>query len=182
MIEEMTHSAMGDIRYNDAVKAIKAAILQSQYDAAKSVNEKQLMLYYWVGHYIACNSRKGTWGKGAIDTISERLQAELPGLRGFSARNLRNMRMFYEAWSLSGNDEDAKLADMSAILSSRGKQAYPLRSIPLSSFCIGKSARQFAKTCLIIPKPNMEKALWMKFPDNCPWNTGRDSTERLYSG
>ena len=42
------------------------------------------------------NSRKGFWGKGAIDAISERLDKELPGFKGFSARNLRNMRMFYE--------------------------------------------------------------------------------------
>lgn len=45
--------------YNDAVKVIKTAILQSQYEAAKSVNEKQLMLYFAVGKYISINSRKG---------------------------------------------------------------------------------------------------------------------------
>ena len=86
-------------KYDDAVQIIKTAILQSQYDAARSVNEKQLTLYYGIGKYISANSRKGFWGKGAIDTISERLQNELPGLRGFSARNLRYMRAFYEEWS-----------------------------------------------------------------------------------
>ena len=35
-------------KYDDAVKLIKLAILQSQYDAAKTVNEKQLMLYYGI--------------------------------------------------------------------------------------------------------------------------------------
>ena len=87
-------------KYDDAVQTIKAAILQSQYDAARSVNEKQLMLYFGVGKYISLNSRKGFWGKGAIDTISDRLQKELPGLRGFSARSLRYMRTFYEEWSM----------------------------------------------------------------------------------
>ena len=82
--------------YDDAVEIIKTAILQSQYDAARSVNEKQLTLYYGIGKYISLNSRSGFWGKGAIDAISERLDKELPGLRGFSARNLRYMRMFYE--------------------------------------------------------------------------------------
>ena len=85
--------------YEDSVQAIKTAILQSQYSAAKSVNEKQLMLYFGIGKYISLNSRNGFWGIGAIDTISERLEKELPGLRGFSARNLRNMRIFYEEWS-----------------------------------------------------------------------------------
>ncbi|MBO4830963.1 MAG: hypothetical protein J5569_00655 [Oscillospiraceae bacterium] len=82
--------------YDDAVKVIKTAILESQYEAAKSVNERQLMLY---GKYISQNSREGFWGKGAIEAISEQLDKELPGLKGFSARNLRNMRTFYEEWS-----------------------------------------------------------------------------------
>lgn len=34
------------MNYDKAVDIIKTAILQSQYDAARSVNEKQIMLYY----------------------------------------------------------------------------------------------------------------------------------------
>lgn len=86
--------------YDEAVRAIKAAILQSQYDAAKTVNEKQLALYYGIGKYISLNSRSGFWGKGAIDAISEQLDKELPGLRGFTSRNLRYMRTFYEEWKM----------------------------------------------------------------------------------
>ena len=89
--------------YDEAVRLIKTAILRSQYDAARSVNEKQLMLYFGIGKYISLNSRKGFWGKGAIDSISERLDKELPGLKGFSARSLRYMRTFYEEWSYIEN-------------------------------------------------------------------------------
>ena len=49
--------------YDEAVEIIKTAILQSQYDAARSVNEKQLTLYYGIGKYISLNSRNGFWGK-----------------------------------------------------------------------------------------------------------------------
>jgi len=108
-------------KYDEAVQVIKTAILQSQYDAARSVNEKQLMLYYGIGKFISLNSRKGFWGQGAIDAISERLEKELPGLKGFSARNLRNMRTFYEEWTIleqtSGTNEQisiSNLADASA--------------------------------------------------------------------
>ena len=80
------------------MRAIKQAILKSQYEAAKGVNAQQLALYYSIGGYISANTRTGTWGKGAIDAISSQLQEELPGLRGFSATNLRNMRIFFEAW------------------------------------------------------------------------------------
>ncbi|MBQ9611205.1 MAG: DUF1016 family protein [Lachnospiraceae bacterium] len=113
---------MGDKQnYGQAVELIKTAILQSQYDAACSVNEKQLMLYYGIGKYISLNSRKGFWGKGAIDEISQQLEKELPGLKGFSARNLRNMRTFYEEWAMldqvvigQEQNEPRTLADISA--------------------------------------------------------------------
>ena len=81
-----------------AVKAIKTAILESQYRAAKGVNIEQLSLYFGIGRYISEHSRKGFWGTGAIEQISERLQKELPGLRGFSARSIKKMRTFYEEW------------------------------------------------------------------------------------
>ena len=95
--------------YDEAVKAIKTAILNSQFDAVRAVNEKQLMLYYGIGKYISLNSRYGYWGKGAIDAISERLDRELPGLKGYSARNLRYMRTFYEEWSFL--EENFEIAD-----------------------------------------------------------------------
>ena len=101
-LDEPTHG-----EYDGAVQIIKAAILRSQYAAARSVNEEQLKLYFGIGKYISLNSRKGFWGKGAIDAISEQLQRELPGLRGFSARNLRNMRTFYEEWSMLDSSSHA---------------------------------------------------------------------------
>ena len=84
--------------YNIAVQTIKDAILRSQYQAAKLVNREMLSLYYGIGRYISANSREGFWGTGAIRTISEKLRKELPGLKGFSETNLKNMRLFYEEW------------------------------------------------------------------------------------
>ena len=85
-------------KYRNAVSIIKQAILQSQYRAAKLVNGEQLSLYFGIGCYVSVNSRKGTWGTGAIDRISEQLRKELPGLRGFSASSIKDMRSFYEYW------------------------------------------------------------------------------------
>lgn len=87
------------MNYREAVEAIKGAILQAQYAAAKSVNAQQLQLYFAVGGYLSHQSEIQAWGSGAIDTISEMLQKDLPGLRGFSGRNLRLMRTFYREWS-----------------------------------------------------------------------------------
>ena len=94
----------------EAVQTIKTAILKSQGDAARSVNEKQLLLYFGVGKYISLNSRSGFWGKGAIDAISSQLGREMPGLKGFSSRNLRNMRTFYEEWALLAGDKQEQIS------------------------------------------------------------------------
>lgn len=91
--------------YIEAVKAIKEAILRSQYRAAASVNKEQLSLYYGIGRYVSENSRRGFWGKGAIEHISSTLQKELPGLREFSARSIKNMRQFYEEWEVVLNQQ-----------------------------------------------------------------------------
>lgn len=85
--------------YLQAVKDIKSAILKSRYAAAKQANKELLKLYYSVGGYVSAHSRDGYWGSNAIETIAKGLQQELPGLRGFSARNIKNMRMFYEQLS-----------------------------------------------------------------------------------
>ena len=82
----------------NAVQVIKDAILQSQQRALSSVNQEQLALYYGIGRYISANTRTKNWGKGVIERVSEQLRKELPGLRGFSVRNLKNMRTFYEEW------------------------------------------------------------------------------------
>lgn len=72
--------------------------MRAQYAAAKSTNAQQLQLYYAVGGYLARLSEQQQWGSGALDAIGERLQRDLPGLRGFSGRNLRYMRTFYLEW------------------------------------------------------------------------------------
>ena len=82
----------------EAIRIIKNAILKSRYRAAILANREQLSLYYGIGKYISENSRVNFWGANAIETISSRLQQELPGLRGFSVSNIKKMRIFYEQW------------------------------------------------------------------------------------
>ena len=85
-------------QYKQAVSIIKEAILHSQYRAAKMVTGEELSLNFGIGAYVSNRSRQEKWGTSIIDSISEQLRRELPGLRGFSARSIRNMRTFYEYW------------------------------------------------------------------------------------
>ena len=82
----------------DAASIIKDAIVRSRYQAAVLLNKELLGLYYAVGRYVSQNSRNSVWGQGAIRQLSETLQRELPGLRGFSESAIKRMREFNEQW------------------------------------------------------------------------------------
>ena len=84
--------------FSDAAGIIKDAIIRSRYQAATLVNKELLSLYYAVGRYVSENSRNSVWGQGAIKHLSQSLQSELPGLRGFSEVSIKRMRLFYENW------------------------------------------------------------------------------------
>ncbi len=88
-----------NFEHSDLVRQIKDAVLKSRYIAASLANRELLSLYYYVGRMISERSGKEKWGSKVIDKISNDLQSELPGVRGFSASNLKKMRVFYEAWN-----------------------------------------------------------------------------------
>ncbi len=93
------------IPLKDAVEAIKTAIMQGQYEALKDVNRVQLAVYYAIGKYLSKNTRKIAYGSGALKTISDQLRHEMPGLRGFSETQLRDMRRFYESWQILDSEK-----------------------------------------------------------------------------
>lgn len=139
-------------QYNDAVKQIKTAILQSQAKALKGVNQEQLALYYGIGRFISQNSRAGFWGKGAISTISEQLSREMPGLKGFSPSNLKSMRSFYEEWDSLEVNSPIETGELQSVDSEEiiihQLQLTNLESFPLVAFLsIG-----FTHHCKILTK------------------------------
>ena len=85
-------------QYDEAAEAIKTAILQSQYEASKDINRIQLGLYFGIGKFLSEKTRNAQWGTNALQSISDKLKSDLPGLRGFSATNLKKMRTFYDNW------------------------------------------------------------------------------------
>ena len=94
MMKELTNNIQ------QAVSDIKTAILQGQYEAAKGVNRIQLAVYFGIGKYVSQRTRKGAWGTGALEAISGQLRRELLGLRGYSATQMKEMRLFYETWTM----------------------------------------------------------------------------------
>ena len=85
--------------YSDTIKKLKSAILESRYRAAALANRELLLLYFTVGKLISEKTKQEKWGTKVIEQLSIDLQNELPGLRGFSSTNLKNMRSFFDYWS-----------------------------------------------------------------------------------
>ncbi len=96
----------------------------------KTINQEQLALYYGIVHYVSVNTRKKSWGKGALAAISEQLRNGLPGLKGFSATNLKYMRIFYEEWKTLDNCnssvQTAEFTEINDNSSVRTDEMYPI--------------------------------------------------------
>lgn len=104
--------------YETAAETIKTAILQGQYEALKSENRVQLAVYFGIGKFISSNSRNGGWGTDALSAISELLRKILPGLRGFSATQMKEMRLFYEGWNELDRNSSVTTDELRKVVSS----------------------------------------------------------------
>jgi predicted nuclease of restriction endonuclease-like (RecB) superfamily len=81
--------------FKDFVTDIKNKILSSQYEALKKVNQELIALYWDIGKDIVSKQEAYGWGKSVVKNLSQELQKEFVGMRGFSVQNLWNMRQFY---------------------------------------------------------------------------------------
>lgn len=92
--EKMT-DVISSQEYKIFVKSIKDRILSSQYEALKKVNKALINLYWNIGKDIVLKQEEFGWGKSVVKNLSQELQKEFVGIKGFSVQNLWNMRQFY---------------------------------------------------------------------------------------
>jgi len=81
--------------YKTFFAEIKERIHKAQYDALKAVNKELINLYWDIGKSIVAKQDNLGWGKAVVETLAKDLQKEFPGIQGFSARNIWNMRTLY---------------------------------------------------------------------------------------
>ncbi len=89
---------MQKTEYLNVIKDLKLAIVQSRYVVARLANHELLNLYFRTGKIITDHINDNDWGSKILDKLSQDLQNELPGLRGFSTGNLKKIRVFYKEW------------------------------------------------------------------------------------
>ena len=88
--------------YLQFLKELKQNITQSRYVAARFANREQIELYIRTGLKLSQKIASEKWGAKVIDQLAADLQNELPGLRGFSYRNLMKMKQFAEEYKSFG--------------------------------------------------------------------------------
>ena len=89
-------SAELPISQNQIYKTIRNLIITAKHNIYSSVNASMLAVYWHIGKeiYVACGeNERAAYGKQILQYISKKLTAEFG--KGFSIRNLRNMRQFY---------------------------------------------------------------------------------------
>ncbi|MCD6337587.1 MAG: DUF1016 domain-containing protein, partial [Candidatus Marinimicrobia bacterium] len=87
--------------YKLFIKELKSRIQHAQIKAAVSVNREMLQLYWEMGKGIVEKQKKTKWGDGFLEAMSKDLKHLFPDMKGFSLRNLKYIRQWYQFWKLS---------------------------------------------------------------------------------
>ncbi|MBI4397582.1 MAG: DUF1016 domain-containing protein [Candidatus Omnitrophica bacterium] len=91
--------SLANAEYQAFIKDLKKRILSARISAFRAVNRDLILLYWDIGRGLVEKQRLQQWGDGVVDTVSRDLQKAFPGARGFSSRNLRDMKRFFLAYS-----------------------------------------------------------------------------------
>ncbi len=89
---------------------IKGRIQGAQVRAALAASRELLLLYWDVGRLIAARQEREGWGASVIPRLARDLASELPGVKGFSARNLGRMIRFFREYPDLGENVAQALA------------------------------------------------------------------------
>ena len=81
--------------YLPFLEEIKGKIKSARIQAYRKANKELILLYLEIGERIVEKQEQFGWGKGVVEQLSTDLKKEFPGLSGYSARNLWDMRRFY---------------------------------------------------------------------------------------
>ena len=94
------HDTKLDKEYVQWIYDIKQRFRNAQIKAAVKVNSEQLLFNWQLGRDLVVRKAEEKWGNGIVEQVSLDLQAAFPEAKGFSARNLWNMKKWYSFYTL----------------------------------------------------------------------------------
>lgn len=162
----------------DFYQSVKAVLEQARQSAYRAVNFAMVMAYWEIGRLIVDEEQHGKeradYGSVLIEELSKRLTKDFG--KGFTARNLRNMRAFYLAFPIwhalrakseveeKGNVVRAELSEK--LYTSRGKSAI------LQKSAILRPELSWTHYRLLLKVKDEKARLWyMNESADCSWST-----------
>ncbi len=95
MAKSLSEKAKG---YDEFLRDLKERIRNAQVRAGLAVNRELVLLYWQVGRDILIRQQQQGWGAKVIDRLAADLQRAFPEMKGFSSRNLKDMRAVAESY------------------------------------------------------------------------------------
>ncbi len=84
--------------YFKFLNEVKSRIVTARIQAIRSVNKELIKLYWDIGKSIVERQKQYKWGNSIVEVLARDLKEAFPEARGFSERNVWNMRRFYEEY------------------------------------------------------------------------------------
>ncbi len=88
----MSENNMLDKDFKEIFENIKNEIYKTQTLIMSDANKRLLELYFYIGKVV---NEKSSWGNKFIESLSTEMKIEFPNIKGFSVRNIKNMKKFY---------------------------------------------------------------------------------------
>jgi predicted nuclease of restriction endonuclease-like (RecB) superfamily len=85
--------------YLQFIKELKVRVVSARVTAARAITHEAILLYWDIGQSIVEKQQIHSWGDSVVEMVAADLRAAFPGMRGFSTRNVWDMRRFYAAYS-----------------------------------------------------------------------------------
>lgn len=127
-----THDVQLDADYTEWLVELKARYRSAQIKAAVRVNAEKLLFNWQLGRDLVIKKAESRWGEGIVEQLSLDLQAEFPNDKGFSARNLWDMKKWYLYYTTAEATEKLRqlVAEMPLPLSEEEKLRQAVAEFP----------------------------------------------------
>jgi predicted nuclease of restriction endonuclease-like (RecB) superfamily len=92
--------------YKNWIEYVKKRVRSTQIKAAIAVNSALIEFYWELGKMLY--EKQTAWGTGFLENVSRDLKTEFPEMSGFSVRNLKYCRKFFEFYGIDNTFDEKR--------------------------------------------------------------------------
>lgn len=99
MPRSIVSALLGTPEYRQFIEELKSRVVSARIAVARAIIHEAILLYWDIGRGIVEKQQTHGWGDSVVELIASDLRRTFPGVRGFSPRNVWDMRRLYEAYT-----------------------------------------------------------------------------------